>query len=389
MKGDEDIEGLGSRRDVVRLVLERPIGTYSLQPEEAFALSRIAGDLPLEEALLAIGLPGSRPGELLRSLRAKGLVRIDAPSSRGRPSEDETRVDLDPDERAAIREMEALLPKGKHWELLGLGRAAGAAEVKEAYLDLSLQFHPDRYYGRELGRYRKAVEAIFLRLKEAEATLTDPERRAAYLAANPEVRTAAQREQDEVTARRRAERNERLRRSAPLVRRAHGAAMLVTEARKLADDGRFAEASATFTAAARHGMTESLLKEAEGAAKRARRERVARAMEAGAAARRSKDPEEARARFLEAAEGADDPAMAIRALGAYLDSGGDADRVRRRAAELVKAAPESADAHAINGRILLAAGLDKPGQAAVERALRLDPGHPLATSLRRRPRWPF
>ncbi|HEY0840274.1 MAG TPA: J domain-containing protein [Vulgatibacter sp.] len=387
MPGDESIEGLGSRRDVVHVVLERPIGTYSLQPEEAFALSRIVGDPPLEEALLAIGLPGPRPRELLRSLREKGLVRIGEPAPPAR-EDDESGVELDPDERAAIREMEALLPGAKHWELLGIGRIASAVEVKAAYLDLSRQFHPDRYFGRELGKYRKSIEAIFRRLKEAEATLGDPEKRAAYLAANPEVRTAAQQEQDVLTARRRAERNERLRRSAPLVRSAHGAARLASEARRLADDGRFAEASATFAAAAKYGRRDALLEEAEGAARRARRERAARAMAAGAAARRSNDLDEARARFLEAAE-AEDPPLAARALGSYLDCGGDAEAVRRRAAELVKAAPESADAHAIQGRILLAAGLDKPGRAAVERALGLDPAHPLATSLRRRPRWPF
>ncbi|HWV38771.1 MAG TPA: J domain-containing protein [Vulgatibacter sp.] len=392
LTGAEEIEGLGRRGDRVHVTLERPIGTYSLLPEETLALSRIVGEPTLDVALRATGFPAPKAADLLRGLRSKGILRIgDAPAPRpdGLP-DDEPGVQLSPEERAEIRRMAALLPTGKHWELLGVRRMATTAEVKEAYFELSRRFHPDRFWGRELGSYRRAIEAIFMQLKEAEATLSDPERRAAYLAANPEKRTAAQREQDEVTARRRAERSARLRRTNPLLQRAHVAAELASQARRLASDGKYAEASATFAAAAaKHGRSDELLKAAEDAAARARRDRAQKALRAAKAAQAAGDVAAAHERYLEAAETADDPAISVEAIGAFLDSGGDPARVRSLVSGLVVSASSNAGVHALHGRLLLAAGLEKAGQAALERALRLDPNEPFATSLKRKPRWPF
>jgi len=392
VKGAEEIDGLGRREDRVRVTLERPLGTYALSPEEAFALSRIVGEPILGEALRATGFPMAKASDLLRGLRGKGLLRIGdapAPSADALP-DDEPGVQLSPEERAEIREMASRLPGAKHWELLGIHRMASADEVKEAYFERSRRFHPDRFWGRELGSYRRAIEAIFRQLKEAEATLSDPERRAAYLAANPEKRTAAEREQDELTARRRAERSERLRRTNPLLQRAHVAAELASQARRLAGDGKFAEASATFAAAAaKHGRSDELRKAAEDAAARARQERAVKALRSARSAQAAGDVAAARARFLEAAEAAAEPAVSVEAIGSFLDCGGDVAEVRNLVSALIAEAPSNAGAHALQGRILLAAGLEKAGQSALERALRLDPNEPFATSRKRKSRWPF
>ena|GEM_PF-3200123 len=391
MTGAEEIEGLGRRGERVRVTLERPIGTYALSPEEAFALSRIVGEPILGEALRATGLPPPKAIDLLRGLRLKGVLRIgDAPPPAA-PPQDEPGVQLTAEERAEIREMSARLPHLKHWDLLGIRRMASVDEVKDAFFERSRRFHPDRFWGRELGSYRRAVEAIFRQLKEAEATLSDPTRRAAYLAANPEKRTAAEREQDELTARRRAERSERLKRFNPLLQRAHGAADLASQAKRLADEGKFAEASATFTAAAaKHGRSEDLRKAAEETAGKARQERAAKALRSARSAQQAGDLAAARTRFLEAAEATGDPATSIEAMGSYLDCGGDAVDLRTLVSALVVAAPSNANAHALHGRVLLAAGLAKSAQAALERALRLDPNQPFATSqLKRKSRWPF
>ncbi len=67
-----------------------------------------------------------------------------------------------------------------HFEVLGLARAVGETEVKEAYFRLAKRFHPDVHHGASLGDLRDKLEAVFIRLGEAYDTLRDPKRRGEY-----------------------------------------------------------------------------------------------------------------------------------------------------------------------------------------------------------------
>jgi len=57
---------------------------------------------------------------------------------------------------------------------------ADTREIKRAYFRLSKEFHPDRYFGRELGPYADRLSKIFQAVKAAFELLSDPGRRAAY-----------------------------------------------------------------------------------------------------------------------------------------------------------------------------------------------------------------
>ena len=81
-------------------------------------------------------------------------------------------VDLDPDRKREILAREALLGRDD-WTVLGLKPGATAEAVKLAYFDASRVFHPDRYYGKNLGSFRGRLERIFQRLSEAHETLTE------------------------------------------------------------------------------------------------------------------------------------------------------------------------------------------------------------------------
>jgi molecular chaperone DnaJ len=59
-----------------------------------------------------------------------------------------------------------------HYALLGVGRAAGPAELRRAFRTLALRHHPDRA--------GVASTEIFQRIAEAYAVLSDPMRRARY-----------------------------------------------------------------------------------------------------------------------------------------------------------------------------------------------------------------
>jgi curved DNA-binding protein CbpA len=86
-------------------------------------------------------------------------------------------VDLDLDRKREILARESQLARDD-WTVLGLKPGATAEAVKLAYFEASRIFHPDRYYGKNLGSYRARLERIFHRLSEAHEALTEALRRA-------------------------------------------------------------------------------------------------------------------------------------------------------------------------------------------------------------------
>ena len=58
------------------------------------------------------------------------------------------------------------------------GRGADAKAVKRAYFELSKEFHPDRYFRREIGSFAERLERIFKKIVEAYELLSDPTTRA-------------------------------------------------------------------------------------------------------------------------------------------------------------------------------------------------------------------
>jgi molecular chaperone DnaJ len=61
-----------------------------------------------------------------------------------------------------------------YYEILGVGRGAGEADLKKAYRQLALKHHPDRNPGD------KSAEERFKAINEAYAVLSDPDKRAQY-----------------------------------------------------------------------------------------------------------------------------------------------------------------------------------------------------------------
>jgi molecular chaperone DnaJ len=61
-----------------------------------------------------------------------------------------------------------------YYEILGVSPNAGEADLKKAYRQLAMQFHPDRNPGD------RAAEERFKELNEAYAVLSDPDKRAHY-----------------------------------------------------------------------------------------------------------------------------------------------------------------------------------------------------------------
>ena len=100
----------------------------------------------------------------------------------------EEEVDVAADLRAYLDETAARLDTLDHYDLLEVARDADIAAVKRAYFRLVGLVHPDRFFGKRLGRYAPPLRRVFERLSQAYETLVSPSRRAEYDLVHPPTR---------------------------------------------------------------------------------------------------------------------------------------------------------------------------------------------------------
>ena len=99
------------------------------------------------------------------------------PSKPLEPNED---VDLDPERQRYVIDVFDRLSSLSHYELSRVRRDADTKAIKRAYFDLVGLIHPDRYFGKRLGPFKRKMEAIFARVTRAYETLLSVETRALY-----------------------------------------------------------------------------------------------------------------------------------------------------------------------------------------------------------------
>lgn len=100
------------------------------------------------------------------------------------------KVDIEEGRKKEILVLEEKLGSPNHYEILGVPAGAPPEECTAAFREASKKFHPDRYFGKNLGSYKQRLEKIFRRLVEAHNVLTDLTKRQAWLEANPFIRAA-------------------------------------------------------------------------------------------------------------------------------------------------------------------------------------------------------
>jgi tetratricopeptide (TPR) repeat protein len=84
-------------------------------------------------------------------------------------------LDLDLSVQRRILEFEASLDQPYH-RLLDVEKGSSDPKViKRAYFKLSKEFHPDRYFRRNIGPYALPLERIFKKVLEAHEMLSDPD----------------------------------------------------------------------------------------------------------------------------------------------------------------------------------------------------------------------
>jgi hypothetical protein len=68
-----------------------------------------------------------------------------------------------------------------YFDRLEVSTEADRQAIRRAYFRLSKEFHPDRYYGKDLGSYGERLSQVFKGISEAFATLSDEKQRQAYV----------------------------------------------------------------------------------------------------------------------------------------------------------------------------------------------------------------
>jgi curved DNA-binding protein CbpA len=96
------------------------------------------------------------------------------------PRELEEPVDLEPEKRRLICEAFYRLDALDYYELLGCHRLVDRKQVKSAYYAVAPDFHPDKFYGKNLGSYKAKIEAIFARVTLAHDVLSSKQKRGEY-----------------------------------------------------------------------------------------------------------------------------------------------------------------------------------------------------------------
>jgi curved DNA-binding protein CbpA len=94
------------------------------------------------------------------------------------PAEDG--IELRPDQRMAIEVASNGIETKSFYEILLLPRSADERAIKRAYYRLSKEYHPDKFYRKELGDYKEKLESIFNKVNEAYRVLSDPDAREDY-----------------------------------------------------------------------------------------------------------------------------------------------------------------------------------------------------------------
>jgi curved DNA-binding protein CbpA len=301
-------------------------------------------------------------------------------------------VDLDLDRKREILAREAQLGRDD-WTVLGLKPGATAEAVKIAYFEASRIFHPDRYFGKNLGSYRARLERIFHRLSEAHEALTEALRRAPPPRTSSSSRPAAPRPgpagSTSATDPRAEERRARLARHPYLSSKARAGA-LVEEAQKQARTApekalHLLDQARALGGGQQKGRAPAVEAEAKQqlASKRAEDE-----MQSGAAAAREGDAAAAAHAYSRASELDPHRPEAAYEAARWVLKAGDRPLAEARvlAQRAVSLRPDHLPSQLVLAEICIRMGMGSVARRHLEAALKLDPRNAEAKALLRQVR---
>lgn len=166
----------------------------ALSAGEGYLLSRIDGHTPWRVLRVMGGIDADEADMVMEGWLATGVVVVaghaappkqDRLAARARDVVREPKLpanlddavrsdlDLDPEVQKRILVFESRLGEADH-ALLDVAPGADAREIKKAYFKLSKEFHPDRFFRRDIGDFKQRLDRIFKRIQDAYERLTNP-----------------------------------------------------------------------------------------------------------------------------------------------------------------------------------------------------------------------
>jgi tetratricopeptide (TPR) repeat protein len=179
---------------------ERPLGfsansllrfqDINLKPEEAYILSRIDGNETVQGILSLSPTSDEQTIRALIGLLHAGIIEPEGVESRGEGEPETSEVGA---ESSGSVQEEATTPRAaesngerrlevekiydafqhkNHWEVLDLERGASVDDIKKAFQEKALRYHPDRYRKIDDPDFQEKISYVFNRISEAYETLS-------------------------------------------------------------------------------------------------------------------------------------------------------------------------------------------------------------------------
>lgn len=196
---------------VPRLLSGQHLASVPLTPSESYLVSQIDANVSELDLAFITGMTPEQVTATLDRLRRAGAIEFVGEANQQRspdpppaappramtpavrpsagaapgqlydPAELDEAVDLDLEKKRKILELYYQLDKLTYYQLLKVEEPiSDKKQVKNAYYALAPEFHPDKYFRKNLGSFKAKIEAVFARLTLAHDVLANAKRRAEY-----------------------------------------------------------------------------------------------------------------------------------------------------------------------------------------------------------------
>jgi tetratricopeptide (TPR) repeat protein len=174
-----------SMKSVPRLTRELNYQNWTkLDPDNrsAFILTRIDGYANLKQIMNVSGFSKGELCMIVYRLIEMGLVTISSAEESGGEFF-KTSVDISDEDAARIERVLRVfesLPSSTYYQLLGVKPTDEKETIRQAFIRLSKEFHPDIFRAEHFAPYRNKVEAVYEKMTEAWEHLRQNEKRDEY-----------------------------------------------------------------------------------------------------------------------------------------------------------------------------------------------------------------
>lgn len=175
------------------------VRSLALTPRQGFILARLQEGLTVRDFIRSCGMPEEQVvrdllafsffeilslGESPRKAGATPSPARYAAGAAGPPNQAERPAgageSVPPELLSQVQDLSLVVEKGNLYDILGVDIHSEAEEIKQRFVELTKQFHPDKFQKYGDPALMTQVDAIFAKISEANEVLKDPLRRSAY-----------------------------------------------------------------------------------------------------------------------------------------------------------------------------------------------------------------